>query len=303
MFRVSLRPLLSRFWQFKMWEEIKRVLIHIRWPLQSFTVLGFLFAITISRTNLSIDLAMGFFSWFLLCAGITVFNSYYDKDTGPVAGLINPPSTSFSMLVGAWTLKLSGLFIALFLNEVFLITYVTGIILSVLYSHEKFRLKSNGYIAVLFNFIIGAMAFCVGASFSPIHWRTLSYGAIGAGMFLAAIYLMMQVHQKEQDMFRKDFSIMVIHGRRVTLISSILIMLFAAIFCLASFVSAGYQSAYIVGICAYFLAIFVSSYLWFKRRATSTSDFKIMNRLTTRISYAANIIIILIYFFEVLMKG
>ena len=67
--------------------EIKRVLIHIRWPLQSFTLLGFLFGMVVSRIDLSADLILGFISWFFLCSAIAVFNSYYDKDEKPVAGL------------------------------------------------------------------------------------------------------------------------------------------------------------------------------------------------------------------------
>ena len=284
-------------------DEIKRVLIHIRWPLQSFTLLGFLFGTAVSRANFSVDLVLGFISWFFLCAGIAVFNSYYDKDVCPVAGLEHPPATTFSMLVGAWFLKLFGLIIALFLNKIFLLTYIMGVILSVLYSHEKFRFKSNGYVAVLLNFIVGAMTFIVASSFSSVNATILFLGSITAGIFLAAIYLMMQVHQKEEDKTRQDISIMVLYGRKITLTSAICLMTIAAVLSTITFVLSGLHWFYILILVIYFGIILFVSYLWLNRQEEPISDFKIMNKLTMWLSYIANLILAVIYIFEIVVKN
>lgn len=280
--------------------EFKRVLIHIRWPIQSFTLLGFLFGMVVSRINLSADLILGFISWFLLCSAIGVFNSYYDKDEKPVAGLENPPAAAISMLIGAWLFKLSGFIIALFLNKMFLIIYIAGVVFSVLYSHERFRLKSNGYIAVILNFVVGAMTFLAASSFSLPSPAILFLDGATAGFFLEAIYLMMQVHQKEEDNNRKDISIMVLYGRKVTITSAIVLMIVAAILSLVSLVASDYQWFYIFALVVYFTIILFFSYIWLKKQEEPMQDFKIMNKLIMRLSYAANLILAVIYVFETL---
>lgn len=219
-----------------------------------------------------------------------------------MAGLENPPATAYSMLIGAWLLKLSGFLIALFLNNLFLIIYVTGVALSVLYSHKKFRLKSNGYVAVIFNFIIGAMSFLTASSFSLPSFPILILGSVTAGSFLAAIYLMMQVHQKKEDKDRNDISIMVLYGKKLTLTYAIILIIVAAIFSLITFVISNYELIYIYIIIMYFISILFLSYMWLKKHESSMSDFKVMNRLTMRLSYAANVILIVIYIIEIVSK-
>jgi 4-hydroxybenzoate polyprenyltransferase len=281
---------------------IKRFLVHIRWSLQSFTLLGFLFGMVVSNANFSVTLVFGFISWFFLCASIVVFNSYYDRDAHPVAGLENPPVVTFSLLIGAWLLKLFGFIIALFLNNLFLSLYIMGVILSVLYSHKKFRFKSNGYVAVLFNFIVGATTFMVASSFSSINIESFWCGSAAAGIFLAAIYLMMQVHQKEEDGARQYISIMVLYGRKNTLTLAMSLMMTAAILTLITFVLSGLHWFYILIIMVYFGIILFLNYIWLNKQGKYVSDFKMMNKLTTRLSYAANLILIVVYISEIIIK-
>jgi len=243
---------------------------------------------------------MGFISWFFLCSAIAVFNSYYDKDTKPVAGLENPPVATSSLLVGALLLKLFGLIIALFLNKLFLLMYIIGILISVLYSHKNFRFKSNGYVAVLINFIVGTITFIAASSFVHLNTQLLLLGSITAGIFLAAIYLMMQIHQKEEDIERQDISIMVSHGRKTTLISAIILMFMASILSSITLKFSGVSWFYISIIIIYFFVILFSSYKWLKNQENPTSDFKIMNKLTMRLSYSANLILLIIYIFDVI---
>ena len=282
--------------------EIKRVFVHIRWPLQSFTLLGFLFGMVASRVQPSFDLLLGFISWFLLCAGIVVLNSYYDKDVSPVAGLERPPKTNISMLFGAWIFKIIGFIIALYLNEIFLFSYISGVILSVLYSHKSFRLKSYGIIAVLFNFIVGATTFLVVTSFTTTNTAIIYLGSITSGIFLAAIYLMMQIHQKDDDETRNDISIMVQFGKKITLITTISLMIIAAIFSIVTLSLASLSWLYIPVSAIYFFTIIILSQAWMRKNGDSISDFKIMNRLTLRLSYAANLILGLIYIFDILAR-
>lgn len=279
--------------------EVKRVLLHIRWRLQSFTLLGFLFGAVVSRANFSVNLVFGFISWLFLCSGISVFNSYYDKDKGPVAGLESPPAATSSLLVGAWILKSVGFIIALFFRGLFLKLYVVGVILSVLYSHKDFRFKSNGYVAVLINFIIGVVTFLAVSSFSSPSASILWFGGITSGVFLAAVYLMMQIHQKSEDALRQDISIMVLYGRKTTLVSAICLMGIAAILSFVTFVLSGFGWLYILVLAIYFAVVLFFSFVWLSKQEESISDFRIMNVLTMRLSYFANLILAIIYVVDV----
>lgn len=274
--------------------------IHIRWPLQSFVLLGFLFAVTVGRISWSADLAKGFIAWLLLCAGITVFNSYYDKDDKPVAGLPDPPPAARSMIISASAFKLLGLWIALSLNKLFLVMYLIGAIISVLYSHKNFRLKANGYVAVAVNFLVGAITFVAAISLGAFSGEILGLGAAAAGSFLASVYLMMQVHQKQEDGSRGDISIMVRHGRRATLSAALVLMSLALAFSALAWLLADYSPVYLLLFACYFGAVFFFVFKWLKRREDPREDFRIMNQLTMRSSYAANLILATIYLLEVL---
>jgi 1,4-dihydroxy-2-naphthoate octaprenyltransferase len=281
-------------------KEIQRVLVHIRWPLQSYTLLGLLFGIVILRVPLSTDLIFGFISWFFLCAGITLFNSYYDKDKGSVAGLERPPKTTESLFVGAWLFKIIGFVIALSLNNLFLGIYIFGVLLSVLYSHKNFRFKSNGYVAVLFNFIIGTMTFIIASSFAQMKPLVLTFGCITAGLFLASIYLMMQIHQKDEDKERGDISIAVLFGKKKTLISAIVIMVIASIFAIFSLFLSQYPIILIFVFVLFFIIVIFLSIIWLRKKENSFTDFRIMNKLTLGLSNIANILLLSIYIFFVL---
>lgn len=280
--------------------EIKRVFIHIRWPFQSYVVLGFLFGIVISRIDFSWGLVLGFISWFLICAGAVVFNGYYDRDNYPVVGLEKPPSVTVSMLYGSLVLKFIGLIIALFLNNlIFLAIYIAAIFASVIYSHRSFRFKSKGYIALLFNFAIGAMTFTVASSFSMPSALILTLGIFSSGFFIVSIYLMTQVHQTREDQLRGDISIAVLYGKKTTLQISLVLMVIASVMVLTLLKLSSLPIFYIFLFSAYFLAIFLMSYVWLNKKDDSALDFRTMNKLTLRASYSANFILMIIYILEI----
>ncbi|MBP7774760.1 UbiA prenyltransferase family protein [Candidatus Woesebacteria bacterium] len=242
------------------------------------------------------NLFLGFISWLLLCAGIVLYNSYYDKDEQPVAGLAHPPKVTLSLLVGAWIAKILGLLIAISLNAMITFIYFMGIILSVLYSHRRCKLKSYGIVAVIFNFIIGFMTFVVASSFSIIiNVPIVLSGSVASGLYLAATYLMMQIHQQARDKERNDCSIVVRYGRRITLTTSLVLVSLAGLFSMLTFILSGLSWQYIALLIMYFTIVLVIGYFWKKHRGKKLSDFKIMNTLTVVSSYAANLILIVMY--------
>lgn len=256
---------------------------------------------TVGRTQISLSLIFGLFAWLLLLSALTVYNSYYDKDEGPAIGLETPPKAEISMLIGAWALKIWGLIIALFLNQVFIISYIAGVILSVLYSHKKFRFKSNGYMAVFFNFIMGAATFIAIASFaSHISAPALYAGSFAAGFFGAAIYLFSQLPQQKEDKKRGDVSVAIIHGEEKTLAGAVIFITLGFMLGAIALIDSGLNAEYLAALVIYFFFILGIGAIWVKRRNKPISDFKTMNKLTLGISYAGNAAMIVIYILEVL---
>lgn len=277
------------------WEEVKRVLIHIRFPLQAYTLLGFLFGLLIGKINFSYIILLAFLSWFLLCAGITIFNSYYDKDKNPVAGLKKPPKTSKSMLYGSLTMQLSGLIISSLINLVFTFLYILTFVLTFLYSHKNFRLKSNGFIALFINFFVGLSTFSATASLNGnLISKSNIFGAIGSGLFLVSVYLMMQVHQIVEDKRRGDFSIAVKFGRRTTIILATLFLIISGLSITTSFYFSYFPSWILILTLIYFISVLFMLQLWVKE---TNNDFKTMTKITNYLSYMGNIILLILYLY------
>ena len=56
---------------------------------------------------------------FFLYTGITAFNSYYDRDVGPVGGLEHPPRVPSTLLAFSLAVKLLGWLLAILVNVPF----------------------------------------------------------------------------------------------------------------------------------------------------------------------------------------
>lgn len=275
------------------WKEIKRIILHIRFPLQAYTLLGFLFGLLIGKINFNYIILLAFLSWFLLCAGITVFNSYYDKDKNPVAGLKNPPKTSKSMLYGSLIMQFIGLIISILINLVFTFFYILTFILTFLYSHKDFRLKSNGFIALFVNFFVGFSTFSAAVSLSNnLISKSSIFGAIGSGLFLVSVYLMMQVHQIVEDKKRGDFSIAVKFGRRTTIILAILFLIISGLNITTSFYFSYLPGWILILNLIYFISVLFMLRLWIKK---TNNDFLTMTKITDYLSYLGNIILLILY--------
>src|ERR1051326_9183520 len=75
----------------------------------------------------------------LLYPGITAFNSWFDRDTGPVGGMERPPEIYPSLLPFSLIVQAVGLTIAAEVGLRFTAIYLVFMLLSVLYSHPRTR--------------------------------------------------------------------------------------------------------------------------------------------------------------------
>ncbi len=277
--------------------ELRRIFIHIRWPVQSYVLLGFLFGSIVAKHPVTVDVVLGLVSWFLICAGLTVFNSYYDKDEDPVGGMAKPPKVTASLLYGSLVMQAAGLILAIVLGGVFLYLAIAVIVLYILYSHRLFRFKSNGYAAVLINAILGSLTILAAASLGPAAGTApLVLAASSAALFKASVYMMMQVHQIEEDKARGDISVAVMFGRNKTLRGSLLFAVLAGV-CGAAALATTHAYVLAVLVLGYFVILGYRFGSWVRQpaglRLTMLRFGKwCICRVTWAVSYASGLIYI-----------
>lgn len=143
----------------------------------------------------------------LLFGGATVYNSYWDKDEGPVGGLRHPPPLQWWMWPASLLLQLVGLLVALQAGLRFALAYMVSMLLFWLYSSPLFRWKgrplrsllaigiSTGTNSLLMGYLAG------GHRAIP---ATVWVAALGVGLVILSLYPVSQVFQIDEDQARGD---------------------------------------------------------------------------------------------------
>jgi 1,4-dihydroxy-2-naphthoate octaprenyltransferase len=278
--------------------ELHRILVHVRWPVQSYVLAGFLFGMALARVPLDGTALLAFCSWLLLCAGLTVFNSYYDKDEEPVGGMRRPPKVTRSLLYGSLAMEAVALGLSALVNPRFLALAILTAILYFFYSHEAFRWKSIGLLAVVLNSILGFMTILAAALLTPAPFApVVLWGGLTAALFKASVYMMMQVHQIEDDRARGDISIAVQFGRQATLRAALTAMVLAG--------GAATQTVYLASggpwlplVCGiYFGAMAVLFLFWLRRPEDRQRDLETMTRMVHLTGYLGCAMSLVVYAF------
>jgi 4-hydroxybenzoate polyprenyltransferase len=279
-------------------QDVRSVIVHARWPVQSYVLLGFLFGSLVAQVPFSGRVLVAFISWLLICAGLTVFNSYYDKDEEPVGGMMNPPKVTISLLYGSIIMQLIGLVMAVFVGNPFFGLCILIVVIYFFYSHKSFRLKSNGYLAVILNSILGLLTVLAAASLTvPMFTLPVILGAITAACFKASVYMMMQVHQIEEDKQRGDTSIAVIYGRDTTLKAALFFIVVAAVFGLAALYTSLNQLLLPILFFLYFMLLAYLFVSWIRRPGDSHSDMLMMMRMIYVSGYLGSAVCFVIYIY------
>ncbi len=275
--------------------ECKRIFIHIRWPVQSYVLLGFLFGSLTVKNPLTAEVVWGLVAWFLICAGLTVFNSYYDKDEDPVGGMAKPPKVTATLLYASLVMQVAGLAIAVVLGGVFLYLAIAVVILYILYSHRLFRFKSNGYAAVSINAVLGSLTVLAAASLghpTVAHASTLAlvFAAVSAALFKASVYMMMQVHQIREDELRGDVSIAVMFGRTKTLRAALLFIVLASIAAAAALSLGIHAYVFAVLVLGYFLAMAYRFRAWLRLPEDPKRDYAMVKQMVYLSGYVGSVL-------------
>jgi 1,4-dihydroxy-2-naphthoate octaprenyltransferase len=172
----------------------------------------------------SLRAALGFVTFHVfLYGGITAYNSYYDKDQGPVGGLRTPPPVTAPLLGFSLVVQLIGLVLALTVGWELALLYASVMLLSVAYSHPAFRWKARPLLSVVVvAFGQGGIGFLAGwlcaATPAPPLSSSLDglLGLAAAVLLTTGFYPLSQLYQLDEDRARGDLTFSVVYGPAVS---------------------------------------------------------------------------------------
>ena len=198
--------------------QIAHFIAHLRWPYQTLLLSGTygISVLFVQEPNFGL-FTQYFVLWhFGLYGGATAFNSYWDKDEGPIGGLKNPPpmrawmrwASFFLMMVPAPFLMYD--IVSDNLPIVSFAVYGLSFFLFWAYSSPIIRWKGHPYLSVLVIFLsTGTNGFFMGYfSSSGMSFSLLSvFAACGVASILVSLYPISQLFQLEEDQQRGDHTL------------------------------------------------------------------------------------------------
>lgn len=195
------------------------LLVHLRLPFQLLLAPVFLWGWVLAEGGLNWTLPGAFVVFHaLLYGGATAFNSYYDRDEGPIGGLERPPPVVAELLPFSLAVKAVGAILATLVNPSFLLTYAAWVVFSFGYSHPLVRLKARPIAALLsVGLFQGAVAFLGGwaaarGELATAFGPTGLLGALAATLMIVGFYPLTHLYQIEEDRARGDRTLAVAWG-------------------------------------------------------------------------------------------
>ncbi len=151
----------------------------------------------------------------LLFGGATAYNSYWDKDEGPIGGLKSPPKMEGWMWAVSMLFQLIGLVCAFSLGRAYVIIYAVSILFFWLYSSPLTRWKGRPLLSlVAIGVSTGSNSFLLGYLASGVNTLgvTQGFAALGVALIMLSLYPVSQVYQKEEDSQRGDQTFAIRYG-------------------------------------------------------------------------------------------
>jgi len=142
----------------------------------------------------------------LLFGGATAYNSYWDKDEGPVGGLKNPPEMSGWMHPVSILFQITGFLFAISVGWLYSVIYLISFALFWLYSTPLARWKGHPIRSLMvIGISTGTNSVLLGsiAAGGTIHLN-LIIASIGAALILLSLYPVSQIFQIQEDKTRGD---------------------------------------------------------------------------------------------------
>lgn len=248
---------------------MKNLILHLRLNMSLVLAPIFLWGFMLGGGIFDWKFFIGFIAFHVfLYGGSNAYNSYYDKDEGPIGGLKNPPKVNDTLLYFSIFAKIIGFILSLFVNNKFFIVYFIFFVLSVLYSYKSTRWKSNPYLSIMtVGLGQGGLAFIAGwFSCTEIieNYPLFLFGMFTTIFMSFGVYPLTQLYQIEEDKRRNDITFAVNWGIKKSFIFSFICVFLSAI----SMLSVIYiRKSYIdfILILGFYLFFLVQLYIWSKK--------------------------------------
>lgn len=143
----------------------------------------------------------------LLFGGATAYNSWWDKDDGPIGGLKSPPKMNRWMWPVSMGMQYAGLLWAISIGWYYAIIYAISMLFFWLYSSPVFRWKGKPILSlVAIGVSTGTNSFLLGfiAASAPSIGMFHVIIAVGVALVLLSLYPVSQVFQTGEDAERGD---------------------------------------------------------------------------------------------------
>ncbi len=190
-------------------DDVRSFVVHFRLHYQVFILSGgYLFGALFSDTlNLGTFWIQFLNVSILLFGTATVYNSWHDKDDGPIGGLKTPPPMQPWMRKVALWMQFGGLLLAHYAGMAFTYLYLVSMVFFWLYSTKRARWKGHPLKSIIAigvstgtnSFWMGYFA-AGGDGFNP----GVIVAGIGTALVFLSLYPVSQVYQMRSDSLRGD---------------------------------------------------------------------------------------------------
>lgn len=197
--------------------EIWHFVLHLRWHYQVLILSGgFLMGGFLSSSMNWTSFLVQFVNvHLLLFGGATAYNSYWDKDDGPIGGLKHPPSMKPWMWLISILIQAVGLLIAIPAGSLFVGIYALSMLLFWLYSTPHARWKGNPIKSLIaIGISTGTNSLLLGYLAAGMNGLNLSVvcAAIGVALVVLSLYPTSQLYQIDDDRKRGDQTFAIAYG-------------------------------------------------------------------------------------------
>lgn len=189
--------------------QIWHFVVHLRWHYQVFILSGGYLLGAYYQDTLNLDQFLIQFLniHLLLFGGATAYNSYWDKDEGPIGGLAHPPAMYEWMRPASIILQFLGLWIASWIGWLFVLFYVVSMIFFWLYSTPLARWKGSPLKSLIaIGISTGTNSFMMGylAAGPDSPGVNEFFAALGVAFVILSMYPVSQIFQIKEDLRRGD---------------------------------------------------------------------------------------------------
>ena len=151
-----------------------------------------------------------------LYGGTNALNSYYDRDEGPIGGMLRPPPVDRGLLGWAWSVQAAGLPLAAWVGAPFLLVWLALLGVATAYSHPRWRWKAHPSSALAAVALgqggLGALAGALAVADRVRGWGVLLdlgrpelvVGLAAAATLIVGPYVVSQAYQTREDRRRGD---------------------------------------------------------------------------------------------------